>query len=205
VLTQRGAGIRVAGGALYAALHAGRDAGAGALRLACSVRRSRASDAASLTLRSPAARLEPRVELRAPLPRGAGAAEAWAAHGGAAGASLELRWAERLTAAAAVERAHAAPGGATLSATLSADVALGALLPATWLGAQWRSAEPRVGRLRARHTRPPGARLAGTYLSLEARLSADEPFTRRKDLQLLIGRRFLTPNSADEAPAEPTD
>lgn len=177
-------------------MYASREAGAGALRLACTLRVSGAAEAASLTLKSPAAALQPRAELRAPLPRGAGALAAWAAHGGVAGGSLELRWRERLRGVASLERA----GGAA-RATLSADVDLGALLPETTVGAEWRSAEPRVARLRAHHTRPAAARFGGTYLSAEARLTPDAPFTR-KDLRLLIGRRFLTPTGAELEAAE---
>ena len=191
--------MRVGLGELRAAVHASREAGAGALRLACTLRASGAAEAASLTLKTPAAALQPRAELRAPLPRGAGALAAWAAHGGAAGGSLELRWQERLRGVASLERGVA--GGAACT-TLSADVDLGQLLPETTVGAEWRSAEPRVARLRVHHTRPAAARFGGTYVSAEARLQPDEPFTR-KDLRLLIGRRFLTPTGAElEAAAD---
>jgi hypothetical protein len=208
VLTQRGrAGLRLGLGELRGAVHASREAGAGALRLACTLRLSGAAEAASLTLKSPVAALQPRAELRAPLPRGAGALAAWAAHGGVAGGSLELRWQERLRGVAVVhgvatlERGSA--GGAA-RATLSADVDVSQLLPETTVGAEWRSAEPRVARLRAHHTRPTAARFGGTYLSAEARLQPDAPFTR-KDLRLLIGRRFLTPTGAVlEAAADAT-
>jgi len=185
-------------GGLHSALHASREAGAGLICLGCTLRLSGAPGAASLKLKTLATSFAPRAELHAPLPRGAGAADAWVAHGGGAGASLQLRWRERLSGAAAVELDTA---GAA-AATLSANVALGGLLPETTLGAEWRSAEPRAARLRVRHTRPDGARFGGVYVSAEARLSPNERFTRSKDLRLLIGRRFLLPSDAEAEAAE---
>ena len=195
VLAGRFTGLPVCGGGVRAALHASRVAGAGVVRLGCTLR----LHAASVKVENPATSLDPRVELHAPLPRGAGTAAAWAAYGGLAGASVQLRRGG-VGAAAAVSGRF----GSHAHATLSADVALGGLAEETVLGAEWRSAEPRVARLRARHTRPGGVRFGGVYVAAEARLSPDERFTR-KDLQLFIGRRFRMGGDADAAEADAAD
>jgi hypothetical protein len=60
---------------VVAALRASRDATTGAQEAALTLRRR---DGSALTLQSPLAKWRPRLTLREPLPRGAGALRAWA-------------------------------------------------------------------------------------------------------------------------------